>query len=129
MTVEDFAKAASAAPKPRIINLAEFGAERFTGPPPPNEWLVEGTIPLGVPGILAGMGDIGKSFLALQVGFEVTMPPEAPKGNLDFNNVRPILGGRVAAHGSAVFLTSEDNEGAVHRRLNTLDPYERRRNP
>jgi AAA domain len=110
----------------RTINLADFGAERFTGSPPPIEYLVENSIPLGVVALLASMGGVGKSFTAMQLCLAVTTPPPAPKGNLDFNNVRPILGGRVMAHGSAVFITSEDSEAAIHRRLAVVDPFDRR---
>ena len=51
----------------RVINLSDHGAGRFTAPPPPVQWLVEGVFPLGVPAVLAAMGDTGKSFSALDL--------------------------------------------------------------
>jgi len=114
----------SAAPatSARIIELSDYGAERFTGPPPPVQWLVEDVFPLGVPAILAAMGDTGKSFSALNLCYRIS---SQPVGNLDFNV--PTLGGRVAARGTAVFITSEDSEAEVHRRLMVIDPNESRR--
>ena len=108
----------------RTPNLLDYGAERLTGPPPPVRWLVEGSIPLGVPAVLAAMGDTGKSYLTLQLCFHVSQ--EESGGNLDFHTP-PILGGRIAAHGTAVFISSEDSEAEIHRRLAVIDPGERRR--
>jgi RecA-family ATPase len=110
----------------RIINLRDYGAERFTGPPPPVQWLVKGTIPLGVPAVLAAMGDTGKSYLALQACYQVAVPTPKPTGNLNFNATRRILGGEVVEHGTAVFVTAEDDEAEIHRRLSVVDPFGRR---
>jgi AAA domain len=60
------------------------------------------------------MGDTGKSFLMLElcrrVGFgESKLAP-------------PIFGGPVVREGSAVFITAEDNEATIHRRICALDP-------
>jgi hypothetical protein len=119
--------AAYAAAAPRTVNLADYGAERFIGSPPPVCWLVEGSIPLGVPVLLAAMGDTGKSFVALNACYHVAVPPPKPTGNLNFNAIRKILGGEVVAHGTAVFITAEDNDAAIHRRLTAIDPFECRR--
>jgi hypothetical protein len=117
----------------RFINIDDFGAaSQFQGPPPPIEWLVDGSIPLGVPVLLAAMGGVGKSFITLQLGLRVATPPiEKPEGIADqFYNlntlVRPILGGPVVAHGKAVIFTAEDNKNVVHRRIVAIDPEGRR---
>ena len=60
------------------------------------------------------MGDTGKSFLMLElcrrVGFgESKLAP-------------PIFGGPVIREGAAVFITAEDNEATLHRRICSLDP-------
>jgi RecA-family ATPase len=115
------ATVAQQVPPPHIINLSDYGAERFIGPPPPVKWLVEGVFPLGVPGVLAAMGDTGKSFSALNLCYHIASEPE---GNLAFN--LPLFGGRVSAHGTAVFITSEDSEAEIHRRLAVIDPTEHR---
>lgn len=106
---------------PRTFRLKERSALDFTGPAPAMKWLVEGSIPLGVPVLVAAMGDTGKSYMVLQLCLRLTLPPV---GNLDFNT--PIFGGRLATRGTAIFVTSEDDRDEVHRRLEALDPNERR---
>lgn len=105
----------------RPFNLLAHGAERFVGTPPPIEWLVEGSIPLGVPTLIAAMGEIGKSFSALNLCRLVSTPAV---GNLSFN--LRVFGGQVAAHGAAVFLTAEDSENSLWRRVQALDPLDKR---
>jgi hypothetical protein len=119
---ESQTNSAAPATSARIIELSSYGAERFTGPPPPVQWLVEDVFPLGVPAVLAAIGDTGKSFSALNLCYHIS---SEPVGNLDFN--LPTLGGRVAARGTAVFITFEDSEAEVHRRLMVIDPNESRR--
>lgn len=107
---------------PRPFNLLDCGAERFTGNPPPIRWLVENSIPLGVPALLAAMGGVGKSFSALNLCRLVSMQPAV--GNLSFNV--PVFGGQVVEHGVAVFLTAEDSENSLWRRVQALDPLNTR---
>ena len=71
------------------------------------------------------MGDTGKSFVALNVATTSAVPPPKPTGNLDFNATRKVLGGEVVAHGTAVFITAEDNDAAIHRRLTRHRPVRR----
>jgi phage/plasmid primase-like uncharacterized protein len=112
---------------PRVLNLADYRATRFKGEPPPPKWLIDGSIPLGVPVLLAAMGGVGKSFLTLQLGVTVATPPEPIAANvIDLNHLRPILGGPVAAHGPVVIVTAEDDDATIHRRLKAVDPHERR---
>jgi hypothetical protein len=116
-------------PKARIINLRDFGATRFAGPPPQIRWLVKDSIPLGVPVLLAAMGGIGKSFLSLQLCHGIATPPaESAPGAIDLNVQWPILGGSIAEHGKAVLITAEDSDAVIHRRLAVVDPYGRRTN-
>jgi hypothetical protein len=116
----------------RFIDLSARGATRFTGPPPQIQWLVQHSIPLGVPVVLAAMGGVGKSFLTLQLCHQVASRPiEKPEGASDqLHNLstfaNPLLGGTVATHGKAVFITSEDSEDVIHRRLAVVDPEGRR---
>jgi RecA-family ATPase len=119
-------------PEPRVLNLADYRATRFTGPPPPIKWLVQHSIPLGVPVLFAAMGGVGKSFLTLQLCHLVATPPlenpGAPDGQIHNLNTytRPLLGGTVVEHGKAVLITAEDSDDVIHRRLAVVDPYERR---
>jgi RecA-family ATPase len=122
---------AERAQAPRVLNLADYRAARYTGPPPQIKWLVKNSIPLGVPVLLASLGGVGKSYLSLQLGCEVTTPPiEDPKTDkatvINLNYQRAILGGTVEEYGKAVLITAEDSDNVVHRRLAVVDPHGRR---
>jgi hypothetical protein len=82
--------------------------------------LCRGTIPLGVPALIAAMGGLGKSYLALDLALQIAA------GVAGLEQPRKILGGRIAAEGTAVVVTAEDSFDAVHRRLNRIDPAARR---
>ncbi|CAI2935040.1 AAA family ATPase [Aminobacter niigataensis] len=95
------------------LDIFAWRSSRFIGEPPPVEYLVEGVVPLRVPMMLAAMGDTGKSFVLLETGRRVAF------GESEFSP--PILGGRIKRRGTAVIITSEDDAGEVHRRLDALD--------
>jgi hypothetical protein len=100
------------------FDLGDWDAkEVFIGDPPSQEWLVGGSIPRRVAGIIAAAGDTGKSFTAMELCLRVT---RGPIGGLI--SEYPILGGLVQSYGAAVFMTAEDGRGSVHRRLRALDP-------
>ncbi len=86
------------ADQPRSLDLQAWNAAKcYSGKPPEIRWLVEGTIPSGVPVLLAAAGDTGKSFLALKLALAVACgmyPGE------------PILGGPVRVSGTAVIFYS-----------------------
>ena len=98
---------------PGAINLTDWKASRFVGEPQPVEYLVEGVIPLGVPGMVAAMGDTGKSFALLELHRRISFGSSPLAGN--------IFGGHVSREGTTVMLTSEDDANEVHRRLAALD--------
>jgi hypothetical protein len=91
----------------------------FTGPAPPVSWLIKDVMPVGVWGLVAAAGDVGKSMLLLFLSLLVV----SPRRPLD----PYVLGGEVIARGAVVFLTAEDSKGSVHRRLENLDPNGERR--
>jgi hypothetical protein len=97
------------------FSIFEWTVDRFVGPAPAVEYLVDGVIPLGVPGMVAAMGDTGKSFAMLELHRRVSFGSNiyAP----------PIFGGKVIAEGVSVMVTSEDDQGEVHRRIASLDPH------
>jgi hypothetical protein len=103
------------AAKDPFDDLSRFTASRFIGTPPKVEFLVQNSIEQGIPVITPAMGDTGKSFLILELCRRVAFGSSAL-------STPPIFGGQVVQEGSAVFLTSEDGEHTVHRRLNDLDP-------
>jgi RecA-family ATPase len=80
-------------------------ATRFDGlPVPPRRWLVRDWVPMGTVTLLSGDGGVGKSLLALQLATATAAG-------------RAWLGRRLDEHGPALFLTAEDDEAELHRRL------------
>ncbi|MCK0510794.1 AAA family ATPase [Aromatoleum buckelii] len=100
--------------EPRRFKLAERTAARlFKGEPPPVNWLVTGIFPLGVTCLLASPPNVGKSFLALELAAKVA-------GRRDGECPPVAFGALVAAHGRAVYVSAEDDEPEIHRRLHAL---------
>jgi hypothetical protein len=102
------------------IDLLQWTADRYAGEAKPITWLCRGTIPLGVAALIAAMGGLGKSYLALDLALQIAA------GVAGLEQPRKILGGRIAIEGTAVVVTAEDSFDAVHRRLNRIDPTARR---
>lgn len=106
-------------------SIADWRADRFKGLPPERNWLVEGLVPSGVPGVFAAVGDAGKSMMALRLALVVSTHPvpqttkDSPAG---FNDTPNFFGKPILARGAAVILTAEDDGDEVHRRLHGLDP-------
>lgn len=101
------------------FNITDWSTNRFLGEAPPIEWLCENTIPQGVPALLAAMGGVGKSFIALDLALEIATA-------VAYGQERRVLGGKVVASGSVVVLNAEDSKDSVHRRLAAIDNGTRR---
>ena len=98
--------------KKRRINLQEWTFDRYKGPPPERRWLIEGVLPLGVPGMVAAIGGAGKSMLLMDLAAKVALTSRG--------SVIPMegLGGPLVTDGGvAVMFTAEDDQDEVHRRL------------
>lgn len=93
-----------------------IASSRYQGVAKPIAWLIEGLFPLGVPVLLAAMGGLGKSFVALDMGIKVA----SPKPLLSLGSLPQSLGHNVMDHGKVVFLTAEDSFDSIHRRINKL---------
>ena len=109
-----------AAPLARNWNVAEF-----EGQAPAQEWLVEGTLPMDAPCLLAAAGGTGKGMLELDLCLRVA----GGEGGsvLDLNKDSGWLGRKVCQSGKAVMFTAEDSRDDVHRRLQSIDPDGSRR--
>ena len=97
----------------RAINLLNDSLliSRFTGSAPIQEFLVDGTFPIGVPIIFAAAGDAGKGMMTLDLAMKVAAG-------------RPLqnaFGGTVKEFGDVVIFTAEDDEAEMHRRIERLD--------
>lgn len=99
--------------EPREFSIFEWTVDRFVGEAPKVEYLVDGVIPLGIPGMVSAMGDTGKSYALLELHRRVAF------GQSTFAS--PIFGGKVVAEGTSVMITSEDDQNEVHRRIAALD--------
>lgn len=81
-----------------------FPASNLAGKPvPPREWLAPHLVPSRTVTLLGGDGGTGKSLLALQLAYAV-----ATGGTWI---------GRSVASGGAMFISAEDDEAELHRRL------------
>lgn len=105
-------------PNGPTFSIFDWTVDRFKGEPPKVEYLVDGVMPAGVPGMVSAMGDTGKSYAMLELHRRVSFG----SGAYD----TPIFGGRVLARGTSVMITSEDDASEVHRRIAALDHKERR---
>ncbi|MBB4272773.1 AAA family ATPase [Rhizobium mongolense] len=101
------------APAIQQLSIFEWTVDRFVGEAPAVEYLVDGVIPLGIPGMVSAAGDTGKSFALLELHRRVAFGSGiyAP----------PIFGGKVVGEGTSVMITSEDDANEVHRRIAALD--------
>ena len=90
-----------------------IASDKYQGEAKEIQWLVEGVFPLGVPCLMAAMGGLGKSFIALDMCVKIAMPKNVlvePK----------VLGHNVLENGRAVFMTAEDSFNSIHRRINAI---------
>jgi len=96
------------------FKLSERTADRlFIGEPPPVNWLVRRIFPLGACCLIASPPNVGKSMLALDLAAKVAGYPGPLCPAYAF-------GAEVAAHGRAVYVSAEDDEPEIHRRLWSL---------
>lgn len=95
---------------------------QFTRKAKPREWLVDETFPLGCCSILAAMGDSGKGFMMLDLCLSVAEPDKKL-----VSGGPQAFGHDVVAHGTAVYITAEDDHEEILRRLEGLDPSGDRR--
>lgn len=99
---------------PQPLNIFDWTSNRFASDPEPVEYLVDGVIESGIPGMLAAMGEVGKSFSILELHRRIAF------GSSKFAS--PILGGKVVQEGTAVFISGEDDDRSMRRRLDAIDP-------
>lgn len=98
---------------PPGLSIFDWTVDRFVGEAPQVEYLVDGVIPLGVPGMVSAAGDTGKSFALLELHRRVAFGAST--------YASPIFGGKVVGEGVSVMITSEDDANEVHRRVAALD--------
>ena len=112
--------------KPEVgrINLKKWSVALFEpGKAPDREWLVDGVFPLAVAGLLCATGDTGKGML----GLDLALKAAGGYGDGDLVNPITAFGNKVAARGTAVIFSAEDDQAELWRRLDNLDPSGERR--
>ncbi|MBC7164841.1 MAG: AAA family ATPase [Roseovarius sp.] len=86
---------------------AFYSAAALEGRPvPPRQWLVHGLVPQKTVTLFSGDGGTGKSLLALQLAVAVA--------------AQTAWIGRTANTGRAIFLSAEDDDDELHRRLDDI---------
>ena len=101
--------------KPKHFDLSEWHAvDRFIGEPRARQWLVQGVFPMAQAALVAAGGGVGKSFLLLSLARHVA----AFDGS--WIDTPVLFGGALAGHGTAIYVTAEDDAIEVHNRLRAL---------
>ena len=93
--------------------LSDWNLSIYSGEAPEQEWLIENILPRRIPGLVAAVGGLGKSFILLDLAMKVA------GGDQGMHKER-ALGGDVITNGKVVFLTAEDSKDGVHRRLRNI---------
>jgi len=105
---------------PRLL-ITDWGMHRFAGKAPEQEWLVENILPRRVPGLVAAIGGLGKSYILLDFAMKVAAGDQTMHTELAF-------GGKVTHNGKVVFFGAEDSATSMHRRMESIsDPTLRQR--
>jgi RecA-family ATPase len=95
-----------------IEPLVSTRASSFEGrPAPEREWLVAGRIPAANVSLLSGDGAVGKTLVALMLCVATLRKPE-------------WLGASVLKTGPVMFVTAEEDEDELHRRLEAIVTHE-----
>jgi len=103
------APAASASP----LIITDWGMHRYSGEAPDQEWLIENILPARVPGLVAAIGGLGKSFILLDLCMKVAGGDQAMHSEQAF-------GGKVVRNGKVVFFGAEDSAASMHRRISNI---------
>lgn len=96
------------------LGLKQYAVRDLVEDPPPREWLVQGLVERSKPMLLASIGGVGKSMLALDLGLKTIT------GNGFW------LDNPIKRAGNVVILAAEDDRIEINRRINALDPKYKR---
>lgn len=92
-----------------VIGVRQFAVRNLSSSPPEREWLIDGLIPMAVPGVLAAVGGIGKSMEMLKLSMACISGGQ-------------WMGKDVTQRGNVVFVNAEDDRNELWRRLTLIDP-------
>ena len=77
------------------------------------EFLIDNILPVRVPGLLAAVGGLGKSYILLDLCMKVA-------GGDQSLHKEQALGGTILKNGKVVFLGAEDSADSIHRRIESI---------
>jgi len=98
----------------QTLRITDWYANKvFVGEPPQREYIVDGIFPKGQASLFGAAGGVGKSFSALDLSCVVA---REPRGRLP----QYRFGGPVACHGTAVYISAEDDQIEIHNRIKAL---------
>ena len=97
-----------------VIGIRQFAVRDLSSSPPEREWLIDGLIPMAVPGVLAAVGGIGKSMEMLKLSMACISGGQ-------------WMGKEVTQRGNVVFVNAEDDRNELWRRLTLIDPSNTRK--
>lgn len=92
-----------------LLDLTGGEIDIYTGEPPPRDWLVRGVLPSGKSAILAGLGGVSKTQLALELAAAVALG-------------EPFMG-RDVNPGKALLLLGEEDRDEISRRFSAIARY------
>jgi len=95
------------------LNITDWNIRRFAGKAPEQEWLVNGVLPMRVPGLIAAQGGVGKSGMMLEFVCKVA-------GGDSSMHTERMFGHEITQYGKAVFIGAEDSMASIHRRIDGL---------
>lgn len=101
-----------------LLNNSLLISEQFRGPAPEQRYLIDSTIPLGVPVVFAAAGDSGKGMMTLDLAMKIASGKP----------LQYAFGSLVSHFGNVVLLCAEDDKDELHRRIERLDPNNERFN-
>jgi phage/plasmid primase-like uncharacterized protein len=96
------------------LGITQHAIRGMIKDPPPKEWLVENLLEKSKPALLAAIGGVGKSMMALDLAIKIS------QGQGTWFD-HPISKG-----GNCVIISAEDDLVEIHRRINALDPDNKR---
>jgi len=101
-------------PQPHVLVLTDWSvAKAYSGPAPEDQPVVRGLFMKQTAALQVAVGGAGKTDTAIDLGLRIVM---------NENGDQSWLGYPVESFGSVVMLTAEDNQGAIHQRIEKLQP-------
>lgn len=97
-------------PATPMFDVVDARIDRYLAtPPPPQRWVLDGFLPLGIVAAIVAPGGTGKSQLLMQLAYSVATGA-------------PLAGfWPVGESGTVLMLCAEDSENEIHRRISRID--------